>query len=274
MLQSDNQPVKYPFSTETSKLPENEKTSIKVIHISGLKTHIKLSKNSMVLMSGGNLLFFLGSVFPVNEPEIILSFLDASVMLFNSLIFFILLIFILRMSIKALVLSSILVIFSTFHFFISIEPLSILTLFICLNSSIYPLYAASGLSRYQKYETKVISELAAKGVFEPDEKVIYFSTETIIPIMEEGNILTNKGLISYTTNEDEIIWNLVKFHEIKNVRMVLEDTCSTIQILEIIKSDGESFDITLTTDLKQDKLFIKELTKRALNTEEELQWAI
>jgi len=106
-----------------------------------------------------------------------------------------------------------------------------------------------------------ISTLKEEGILLPDEKVAYFYSQGLTSILEGGNILTNKRVITYFTDEQDQITNYpMQIEDV--VSVALEESGSSLSdSVYLVKSNSPNrwIRLHLSVEQKGDEKFVAEL---------------
>lgn len=102
--------------------------------------------------------------------------------------------------------------------------------------------------------------LEGAGIVEPDEEILYFYADGFISFAADGNILTDRRVISYWTNPgtSELLIESARLSEIAEVQVFAGDFL-TNTVVNVIRQDGTEFQIVLSTEAGGDQLFISRL---------------
>ena len=102
--------------------------------------------------------------------------------------------------------------------------------------------------------------LEGAGVLAPDEEVFYFYSQGLLSFEEDGNILTDKRVISYWSDQEtgELFMESAFFSEIRD-KVVEQGSWREPTVLTIVRHDGSEFVLALSTEEGRDKLFIRRL---------------
>ncbi len=108
------------------------------------------------------------------------------------------------------------------------------------------------------YETTLVQA----DVLEPDEQIQFFYSGGFFSILEDGNLLTDKRVVSYETVDGELYVASAKYPEIRELDVqysesFLDDTVITISTL----SDDE-FVLIVSAEDGRDKEFVSDLESR------------
>ena len=112
----------------------------------------------------------------------------------------------------------------------------------------------SKLSNYVK------AELIDHGILREDDKIIYIFSTDFISYINEGQIITEKSVISYIKNEEDLIniWRM-DFDEIDRVEQIQKGDFFNYSIFYIYgnrKSEYEYIEVYLPHEKDGDKIFI------------------
>src|SRR5690606_7600414 len=115
-----------------------------------------------------------------------------------------------------------------------------------------------------KIRLKDLDLLVTEGILKEEEKVELFYSAGLTSIIEDGNILTDRRVISYELVDGELLIYSAKFAEIANIVIIQEGDYLNDTIIEIWKLDNNGFRLFLSTESDGDKRFIDEI-KRKVN---------
>jgi len=102
---------------------------------------------------------------------------------------------------------------------------------------------------------ETLKEIGALG---PDEELLYFYSSGFLSIKEDGNLLTDKRVVSYETWEGEFELASIPLEEITNI--VVEVEGNTWEDAEIrVESASEDLHLFLSVEEGRDKEFLKAL---------------
>jgi len=102
--------------------------------------------------------------------------------------------------------------------------------------------------------------LENSGIIEADEQILYFYSEGFFSIKDDGNLLTDRGVISYWREEESNEFYIEKaaFSEIAQIApeygSFVESTSVTIT-----RHDRSEFVLLLSTEDRRDRLFLRKL---------------
>ena len=105
--------------------------------------------------------------------------------------------------------------------------------------------------------------LHQKKIVSDSEKILYFYSAGVFSIKEDGSVLTDQRIISYTQvpETDDILAKFARYADIEDIRIDrsqfgLDDTRVTV-----VTKNGPEFDLLLPTDGKGDALFVDQLMR-------------
>ena len=108
---------------------------------------------------------------------------------------------------------------------------------------------------------KYIDTLRKENIIGDNENVYYFYSNGFWSILEDGNLFTDKRVISYEMYEDQFNIYSATYNEIEKVEMNRSDDFWRTSEIEIIKTDGSWFILLVDNDNGRDILFLDELKK-------------
>jgi hypothetical protein len=110
-----------------------------------------------------------------------------------------------------------------------------------------------------KIHPRYIRQLKQIGVINPDEKVLYFYSGSLVSVKNEGNLYTKDRVISYQKYNDELEIYSAPYHEIAAIEFEpseswIEDSNITVTLI-----DGSWFEFSISTFSDGDKKFYNKL---------------
>ncbi len=102
--------------------------------------------------------------------------------------------------------------------------------------------------------------LEKSGIVEADEQVLYFYSAGLFSIKDDGNLLTDCGVISYWLDEESNEFYIEKavFSEIAQVAPEY-GSFAELTSVTIRRNDGSGFTLLLSAEERRDRLFLREL---------------
>ncbi len=116
----------------------------------------------------------------------------------------------------------------------------------------------------KKVPQSEMETLLAEGIIDEHEKVEYFYSAGFSSIMEDGNVLTDRRVISYFKNEEgELVVYELYIPDIRNVELVEEGNYLKDSIYQVNSYDEDAWlQIVLSTESGGDVRFIEALRKK------------
>ena len=107
----------------------------------------------------------------------------------------------------------------------------------------------------------VTNLLLENQILEPGEEILYFYSLAITDYLGDGNVLTDRRVISYSRSEDGMLFSAARFAEVERIESdyaqgALEDTALTVET-----EDG-AIHLLLSTENGGDRVFVAELERR------------
>lgn len=104
--------------------------------------------------------------------------------------------------------------------------------------------------------------LLSEGIIRPDEKILLFYSTELFSIANGGSLLTNLRIISYHTVEGDLHIHSATMEEVLEIEIVDEGSATAAALVEILKVDGDWFQLNLSVEGEGDKKFIEEIERR------------
>jgi len=101
--------------------------------------------------------------------------------------------------------------------------------------------------------------LRSREIVSPDEEVLYFYSAGLFSILEDGNVLTDKRVISYETDESELSTFSATFDEISAIWVEQEGSVFSDTLVALETIDGTVFYLLLSPEGGGDKVFLNAL---------------
>lgn len=107
--------------------------------------------------------------------------------------------------------------------------------------------------------SSVVEELRELGIVDADEPVLFFYSGAMLSIAGDGNLFTDRRVISYQTLEGrlhvyEASWDEIEEIEFDDTDSWLEDSTITVQ-----RKDGDWFLLIVANESRGDDAFYREL---------------
>ena len=109
-----------------------------------------------------------------------------------------------------------------------------------------------------------LATLRRHSIISDDENVEYFYSPGLLSILESGNVLTQKRLITYSTDEDDALnVHHLSRDEITDVVLELQGGQFSDSVYKINTKDPERWlELVLSVELKGDRKFVRNLRNR------------
>ena len=104
--------------------------------------------------------------------------------------------------------------------------------------------------------------LLDEGIIRPDETVLYFYSTGLTSISDDGNLLTDKRVVSYERIEGVLEVYAAKYEDVAEIIVVEEGNFIDDTIVEINTTDDDVFLLFLSPLEEGDQTFINELRSR------------
>ncbi len=104
--------------------------------------------------------------------------------------------------------------------------------------------------------------LHAEGIVDQDEQIILFYSAGLFSIREDGNLLTDKRVISYEEEDGRIVTYAAPLPEIANIVVAAKGDLLNDSLLLVTRRDGSSFYLLVSTENGGDDRFLKEVERR------------
>ncbi len=116
----------------------------------------------------------------------------------------------------------------------------------------------------EKIDAKVRPFLEEAGLLEPGESIIYFYSGGIFSYREDGNYFTDQRVVSYTEVAGEIYSDELTYPEITDFEVEWSESFFEDSIIDVVGSDGDSFDLWVSNEEDGDHEFHRLLKKEWL----------
>jgi hypothetical protein len=114
----------------------------------------------------------------------------------------------------------------------------------------------------QKVNAKDRAYLVEESIIEENEKIIWFYSAGLFSISEDGNIVTDRRVISYETYEDELLLDYAYFEDISAVEIIEQGSFFVDTTISIETTDDYTFFVIASSEGGRDKFFYDEIKKR------------
>lgn len=100
-----------------------------------------------------------------------------------------------------------------------------------------------------------LKTLRGANLISNDEKVVYLYSAASWSLLDEGNILTDKRVVSYQRTDGKMQQASAKFAEISKVEMLADPSNSDRNQILVHKKNGDEFEVVVYKDDGRDKAF-------------------
>lgn len=106
--------------------------------------------------------------------------------------------------------------------------------------------------------------LRSAGLLEPDEEVVYFYSQDLFDIKNDGNMLTDRKVVSYWKDAEsaEFLAEVAVYQDIQDVETTYSESFMEDTVITVHRFDGSSFILVVSAEDGRDKLFVDELESR------------
>lgn len=101
-----------------------------------------------------------------------------------------------------------------------------------------------------------------KGILPANEQVRYFYSDDWLTLHDDGNGFSDYHLFSYWRDEGKFYIKRAHFRDIEKIEVQNATDKNNDSIITVVKKDGSTFALLVSSNDDLDKLFIKELKKR------------
>lgn len=109
--------------------------------------------------------------------------------------------------------------------------------------------------------TRYIDSLKQSDIISEDEEVLYFYSAGFFSILADGNLFTDKRVISYETLEGELSLQEVEYMNIEAIEFTGSDNWIDDSVITITQENGDSFILYVSTEGGLDKDFYEKLNQ-------------
>lgn len=106
--------------------------------------------------------------------------------------------------------------------------------------------------------------LRTEGIVDVDERIVMFYSAGLFSVREEGNVITERRVISYEEFEGKVQFWEAAFGEINDVSVAVTGDFMTDTAILVSLSSGETFYLFASTENGGDERFLAELRKRIM----------
>lgn len=111
-------------------------------------------------------------------------------------------------------------------------------------------------------------DLVANGILYEDEEIAYFYSYGLLSVLEGGSILTDRAVVSYFIEDEQVVPYELAFHEIKDIAIFQQGDYMNDAIYRIDSHEEDSWiAIQLSTENQGDVRFIAALRDKVESTQ-------
>ena len=107
--------------------------------------------------------------------------------------------------------------------------------------------------------SKTIEALRELGVVDDDERVLFFYSAALLSLENDGNLFTDRRVISYETIDDQLYLSDATWEEVVDLEFHDTDSWLEDSVITIYRSDGESFILIVGNQERGDNRFFRKL---------------
>ena len=104
-----------------------------------------------------------------------------------------------------------------------------------------------------------IRYMQRKNVFPSDETIQYFYSDAILSVRDDGNGFTENHVFSYWKEDGKLQVQKAAFSDIKRINVTYNEESILRTTITIVRKDGSSFPLYVSSEASLDKVFIKQL---------------
>ena len=112
-----------------------------------------------------------------------------------------------------------------------------------------------------KIHPRQIKQLEQMGVIEPDENVLYFYSAASFSIRGDGNLFTERRVVSYQQNDDQLDLYEATYEQIASIDFEPSGSWIDDSTITVTSNDGSWFVLYVSTESNGDKTFYQKLTE-------------
>ena len=101
------------------------------------------------------------------------------------------------------------------------------------------------------------------GIINSDDNLVYFYSDALLNIRDDGNGITDRHVFSYWKDDSgELKYKTARYDDIKDIKTTWSKSWSDDTVIDIIRNDGSKFILFISNSDKKDKVFVKALLDR------------
>lgn len=110
-----------------------------------------------------------------------------------------------------------------------------------------------------KIHPRYIKQIKEIGIINPDEKVLYFYSGSLVSVKNKGSLYTKGRVISYNKYNDEIEMYSAPYHKITAIEFEQSESWMEDSTITVTLIDGSWFEFFISADSNGDKKFYDKL---------------
>jgi hypothetical protein len=118
-----------------------------------------------------------------------------------------------------------------------------------------PVEAVAGGALDQAY----LETLEANGYLEPGEQVLYFYTNGLWSIEENGNFFTDRKVVAYEEGDTPATAAVARYAEIADIGIEYSDSWLDDSVITVTRAGGDEFILLVASDSRGDRKFFNRL---------------
>jgi hypothetical protein len=104
-----------------------------------------------------------------------------------------------------------------------------------------------------------VDTLVGAGILDPDEELEYFYSAGLFSILEDGNLFTDRRVISYETRDGELSLAAASYDEIRDIEVQYSTNALEDSLVTVATHDGDAFPLLVSAEDGRDKEFVARL---------------
>jgi hypothetical protein len=116
--------------------------------------------------------------------------------------------------------------------------------------------------RHSEIPSSYKTSLVEVGVLEPNEQIEFFYSAGLFSILEDGNLLTDKRVVTYETVEEELYVASSVYSEIRELDVEYSEDIFSDTAITVSTMSGDDFLLFVSAEDARDKEFVADLERR------------
>lgn len=110
-----------------------------------------------------------------------------------------------------------------------------------------------------KIPASVPTKLIEWEILDPDEEILYFYSAGLFSIKEDGNLFTDRRVVSYDSTDDGLQVSSAEYDRIVKIELDATDNWIDDSVITIYTTDGEWFVLLVSAESDRDQDFYRKL---------------